>query len=103
VLCVCAAAALSGGSARPLGQHLVLITTNEDVGRLHPAVARPGRCLSNVEFESFDPMAARRWLHARGVSGAVARSLTLAEFYAQAGDVHVADAPSRVGFPRGDR
>jgi hypothetical protein len=29
---------------------LVLITTNEPIGSLHPAVARPGRCLADVEF-----------------------------------------------------
>ncbi len=41
---------------------LLLVTTNERVGRLHPAVARPGRCAPLVEFGSFDRAEAREWL-----------------------------------------
>lgn len=29
---------------------LVLITTNEEIGTIHPAIARPGRCLANIQF-----------------------------------------------------
>lgn len=59
---------------------LVLLTTNEDVGRLHPAITRPGRCLSQVEFEPLAPAEARAWLGAgRGVPEA---PLTLAQLYA---------------------
>lgn len=29
---------------------LVLVTTNEPVGKLHPAVVRQGRCLAEIEF-----------------------------------------------------
>ena len=29
---------------------IVHITANEPLGRLHPAVVRPGRCLAEVEF-----------------------------------------------------
>jgi hypothetical protein len=29
---------------------LVLVTTNEEIRKLHPAVARPGRCAANIEF-----------------------------------------------------
>ena len=32
---------------------LVLLTTNEEITRLHPAVVRPGRCLCLIEFEVF--------------------------------------------------
>lgn len=32
---------------------LVLITTNEPVRRLHPALIRPGRCLAEIEFRAF--------------------------------------------------
>lgn len=31
---------------------IVLLTTNAPVDRVHPAITRPGRCLSNVEFTS---------------------------------------------------
>jgi hypothetical protein len=41
---------------------LVLITTNEEVERLHPAVTRPGRCLAEVRFDAFTRAQARDWL-----------------------------------------
>ncbi|CCG04328.1 DUF5925 domain-containing protein [Blastococcus saxobsidens] len=61
-------------------QVLVLLTTNEDVGRLHPAVTRPGRCLSQVEFERLSPAEAQAWLG--GSTDAPERPMTLAELYA---------------------
>ena len=39
-----------------LGQGLrvaVLVTTNEPIARLHPALVRPGRCLAETEFRRF--------------------------------------------------
>lgn len=41
---------------------LVLLTTYEEITRLHPAVVRPGRCLCLVEFTRFSPAGAREWL-----------------------------------------
>ncbi len=41
---------------------LVLLTTNEDIDKLHPALTRPGRCLASIEFGKFTPTEARRWL-----------------------------------------
>lgn len=41
---------------------LVLLATNEDTGRLHPATNRPGRCLASVEYPPLDPAEATRWL-----------------------------------------
>ena len=32
---------------------IVLITTNEPMQRLHPALLRPGRCLAEIEFRKF--------------------------------------------------
>ena len=59
---------------------LVLLTTNEDVGRLHPAITRPGRCLSQVEFELLSQAEAQAWL---GPSfAAPERPISLAELYA---------------------
>ncbi|MFP5370143.1 MAG: DUF5925 domain-containing protein [Actinomycetes bacterium] len=59
---------------------LVLLTTNEDVGRLHPAITRPGRCLSQVEFELLSRAEAQAWL---GPSfAAPERPMSLAELYA---------------------
>ncbi|TFV62317.1 UNVERIFIED_ORG: AAA family ATPase [Bacillus sp. AZ43] len=59
---------------------LVLLTTNEDVGRLHPAITRPGRCLSQVEFEPLSPVEARTWLG--GDASAPEEPVTLASLYA---------------------
>ena len=59
---------------------LVLLTTNEDVGRLHPAITRPGRCLSQVEFELLSQAESQAWL---GADAAVPeRPMTLAELFA---------------------
>ncbi|MEM7285107.1 MAG: DUF5925 domain-containing protein [Actinomycetota bacterium] len=40
---------------------LVLITTNEPIGRLHPALIRPGRCLIETEFGRFGRAEAEAW------------------------------------------
>lgn len=41
---------------------LVLVTTNEKITRLHPAVARPGRCAARVYFDAIPEDEAREWL-----------------------------------------
>jgi hypothetical protein len=56
---------------------VVLLTTNDDVGRLHPAVTRPGRCLGTVEFTTFSPAEAASWLGEGHVTPT--RPMTLAE------------------------
>lgn len=43
---------------------VVLLTTNEPLGRLHPALTRPGRCLATTEFTRFPLGEARAWLGA---------------------------------------
>src|SRR5205823_5714536 len=43
---------------------LVLVTTNEPLERIHPAVARPGRCLSRIEFDPLTKAEANEWLRA---------------------------------------
>lgn len=76
---------------------LVLLTTNEDVGRLHPAITRPGRCLSQVEFEPLGPAEARRWLGTRAV--APEAPTTLAQLYALR--EHRSAGPAVTGEPGG--
>ncbi len=78
---------------------LILLTTNEELHRIHPALTRPGRCLARVEFPRFSPAEARRWLP----DGYPARdrALTLAEMYEHAGQLdrigeHQAD-PQPIG------
>lgn len=65
-------------------QVIVLVTTNEEIRRLHPAVARPGRCAANVMFEPLSREEASRWLKAHGVDEESTAARTLASLYAQA-------------------
>jgi hypothetical protein len=62
---------------------LVLVTTNEDVRKLNPAVARPGRCAANIEFGALDGLEANTWLAAHRSSELIlSGSATLAELFA---------------------
>jgi hypothetical protein len=61
---------------------LVIITTKERVGTLHPAVARAGRCAVVHEFDRLPVDEARAWLAARCVTAGVTRAATIAELYA---------------------
>jgi hypothetical protein len=60
---------------------LVLITTNEPVGRLHPATRRAGRCLADVEFKPLSVAEANAWLAAHGRERRVDRPTPLAELF----------------------
>lgn len=60
---------------------LVALTTNVEVGRLHRAMTRPGRCLSQLEFEVFTPEEAATWLGAEFAEPAT--PMTLAELFAR--------------------
>ncbi len=60
---------------------LVLVTTNEPIRSLHPAVSRSGRCVSNLEFPAFPADEANAWLEARGGAGD-STSRTLASLFA---------------------
>jgi hypothetical protein len=71
---------------------LVLVTTNEAIRTLHPAVARPGRCAANVEFHRLAAAEAEDWLRRHGVDGEVRSPLPLASLYARA-----------EGLPEGER
>lgn len=70
---------------------LVLLTTNEPVGRLHPAVVRPGRCLAEVEFRPLTREEAAALLDAGPAAGAAPGAaggeLTLAEVFERRGAV----------------
>jgi hypothetical protein len=62
---------------------LVLVTTNEEIRKLHPAVARPGRCAANVEFGSLSQDEAAGWLQRHGLASSPGGSRTLASLYAE--------------------
>jgi MoxR-like ATPase len=85
---------------------IVLITTNEPLSKLHPALSRPGRCLAQVEVGTFTRVEAHEWLSVRGRTD-IARALTkseftLAELYEVLGDSQkLSQAPqvvSQVGY-----
>jgi hypothetical protein len=63
---------------------IVLVTTNEEIKKLHPAVARPGRCAANVMFDYLGREEASGWLAAHGIDEESRGSRTLASLYAQA-------------------
>jgi SpoVK/Ycf46/Vps4 family AAA+-type ATPase len=63
-------------------QALFLLTTNEDLRAVHPAVARPGRCAHLLEFDAFSAKEANRWLTANGCTKTVVTPTTLAELFA---------------------
>jgi Domain of unknown function (DUF5925)/ATPase family associated with various cellular activities (AAA) len=63
---------------------IVLVTTNEEIKKLHPAVARPGRCAANVMFDSLSREESSEWLAEHGVEEESPGARTLASLYAQA-------------------
>lgn len=72
----------------------VLITTNEPVQRLHSALSRPGRCLSQIEFRRFTRAEARAW---RGDDIPAGDDLSLAELLAAPTDVVAAPVAIHTG------
>lgn len=60
---------------------LTLITTNEKLTNIHPAVAREGRCLANIEFPRFSRAEARQWLQAHNLDELPKQDASLAELY----------------------
>lgn len=73
---------LTDGLLGRLTKLLLLVTKNEEVGALHPAVARPGRCAARIEFVPFTAPEARAWLarHGRDTNGSSPKYL--ADLYA---------------------
>lgn len=80
-------------------KRMFLITTNEPVGRLHPAVSRPGRCAAQIEFDAFTRQEASAWLKKKGhVVDDLADELPLADLYALVRREHPETRGIRVGF-----
>lgn len=65
---------------------LFLLTTNEEIHQLHPALTRPGRCFANVTFGPFPEEEANGWLEANGSPYRTKKPMTLAEMYNKVGD-----------------
>ena len=77
---------------------LILITGNEPLERLHPAVARPGRCAARIEFRGFGAAEAAAWLAERAGAPARAQPGTLADLYARLEGGRLEPPRRRVGF-----
>ncbi|MGH2810599.1 MAG: AAA family ATPase, partial [Actinomycetota bacterium] len=74
---------------------LILVTTNEPLQALHPAVSRPGRCAAEIEFVSFPSDEARQWLARHSMDeGSEAR--TLAELFGS--ETHPPSKRKTIGF-----
>jgi len=59
---------------------LALVTTNDELGDLHPAVVRPGRCAAQLEFGPLSDEEAQAWTGDASATGG-----TLAELFARYG------------------
>lgn len=59
-----------------------LITTNEPVSALNPAMTLPGRCGSEVEFKPLTYAEASRWMSRKGMPLMERSSFTLADLFA---------------------
>jgi hypothetical protein len=62
---------------------LVLVTTNEEVRKLHPAVARPGRCAAEIEFGPLPAAEAAAWCEAHGLDERPSSATSLASLFAR--------------------
>lgn len=80
---------------------LVLVTTNEPVEHLHPAVRRRGRCLADVEFAPLSAVEARAWLARVGCEAEVDGPRTLAELFALTDGGESIDEPMATASPFG--
>ncbi len=90
---------LCDGALSQTARVLVLVTTNEPVRSLHPALTRPGRCVSSVAFEPLAADAAGAWCERRGVEApAGERPRTLAELLAYEDGRDAGAQRAAVGF-----
>lgn len=60
---------------------LVLLTTNEPIEELHPAITRPGRCAARIFAGLFPHDEAKAWMAERGYRGEPKKDSTLADLY----------------------
>jgi len=78
---------------------LILVTTNEPLGKLHPAALRPGRAMATVEFAPLEPPEATAWLRDRGTDRELRTPTTIAELHCMlAGTSAEVPAKASVGF-----
>lgn len=61
---------------------LILVTTNEPLGKLHPAALRPGRAMATLEFAPLTASEASAWLAERDLKRRIDTPKTIAELHA---------------------
>ncbi len=49
--------------------HIMILTTNEPLEAIHPAIKRFGRCIADIEFNSHTQSEAQAWLEDKGYEG----------------------------------
>jgi hypothetical protein len=80
---------------------IVLLTTNEEIGKLHPALMRSGRIWQAVDFPSFSRSEAKKWADARGRDDFPELDRpTLADLYHVLDKGEVQNPTQKVGFGR---
>jgi len=72
---------------------LVLLTANEQIGRMHPALTRSGRCLANVEFDDLSAEETAAWVSAQGVAGVMGRQRLSSLYAAKRGTIAAQTLP----------
>ena len=82
---------------------LVLITSNEPIQQIHPAVARPGRCAAQVLFTELNHEEATEWLGKRGLEAGLVpdRGLSIADLHAILDGRDLGLTRRHVGFAAG--
>jgi hypothetical protein len=84
------------GQGMPL---LLLITTNEPLGDLHPAISRPGRCGATIDFAELTVEEANAWLEEHAApAGTIDGRATIAELFRQLSGAPANSRKSRIGF-----
>ena len=77
---------------------LVLVTTNEPLGHLHPALARPGRCLADIAFKRFGRREIADWCSAHRADPPDNHAASLADLYAHLDGRPPAPPRRAIGF-----
>jgi hypothetical protein len=78
---------------------LTMITTNENVGKFHPAISRPGRCVNHIKFNKLDIQEANNWLINKNIDKEVSQPITIAELYNFIGEQRLfIEEERKVGF-----
>lgn len=75
---------------------LVIVTTNEEMGKLHPAMVRSGRCAQKLEFKPLTAEEVEEWGATHGVTPD--KPLTIAQLYAKLNGTDDSEEESKVGF-----